>query len=54
MIFVDRTGRRRRVLIFVGLCVGLLLVAGLVALTAAALVDPLVQPPWPQQQDRAE
>jgi hypothetical protein len=26
----------------------------LVGLTAAALVDPLVQPPWPQQQERAE
>jgi hypothetical protein len=47
MIFVDGTGRRRRVLVVIGLFLGLILTAGLVALSAATVVDPPVQAPWP-------
>jgi hypothetical protein len=49
MIFVDQTGNRRRALAVLGICVGLILAAGLVALSLVALTDhPVRQAPWPE------
>lgn len=49
MIFVDQSGRRRRILALVGVCLGLMLAALLTALSVAALTDhPVDQAPWPE------
>jgi len=49
MIFVDSSGRRRRAVALLGVGVGLLMAAGLVALSVMAFTDhPVRQAPWPQ------
>jgi hypothetical protein len=49
MIFVDKSGNRRRALTALGVCVGILLAAGLVVLSLVAFVDhPIQQVPWPE------
>jgi len=49
MIFVDHSGRRRRALAVLGIGLGLLLAAGLVALSLVAMADhPVRQAPWPE------
>jgi hypothetical protein len=49
MIFLDTSGRRRRALALLGVGLGLLMAAGLVALSVAAFTDhPVRQAPWPQ------
>lgn len=52
MIFVDHSGRRRRILALVGVCLGVMLAAVLALLTVAALADhPVRQAPWPEPAD---
>jgi len=49
MIFVDHSGNRRRALAVLGIGLGLLLVAGLIALSLVAFTDhPVQQAPWPE------
>lgn len=52
-VFVDHTGRRRRVAIAVGSALGVLLVVGLVMLTAGLLSGtPVPLPGWPDTAQR--
>jgi hypothetical protein len=49
MIFVDHSGKRRRALAVLGIGLGVLMAAGLLALSLMAFTDhPVRQAPWPE------